>query len=79
MKITKVRVEGFRLLQDVEVSIEAMSTVVVGRNNSGKTSLTEIFERFLGDRPGSFRLEDFSSGTLPQSRCTSVVAKSTPR
>ena len=62
MKITKVRVEGFRLLQDVELAIEPTSTVIVGRNNSGKTSLTEIFERFLGDRPGAFRLEDFSSG-----------------
>jgi len=62
MKITKVRVEGFRLLQDVEVAIEPISTVVVGRNNSGKTSLTEIFARFFGDRLSSFRLEDFSSG-----------------
>lgn len=62
MKITKVRVEGFRLLEDIEVAVEPTSTVIVGRNNSGKTSLTEIFERFLGERPGSFRLEDFSSG-----------------
>lgn len=62
MKITKLRVEGFRLLEDIELTIEPTSTVIVGRNNSGKTSLTELFERFLGDRPGSFRLEDFSSG-----------------
>jgi ABC-type hemin transport system ATPase subunit len=40
MHIQKVRVEGFRLLQDVEIMLEPGSTVIVGRNNSGKTSLT---------------------------------------
>ncbi|NBB39138.1 ATP-dependent nuclease [Sphingobium yanoikuyae] len=63
MKITKVRVEGFRLLEDLEVAIEPTATVIVGRNNSGKTSLTEVFERFLGERASGFRLEDFSAGT----------------
>lgn len=48
MRIEKVKVEGFRLLQDVEIMLEDSSTVVVGRNNSGKTSLTDIFDRFIG-------------------------------
>ena len=46
MRIQKVRVEGFRLLQDVEIMLEPGSTVIVGRNNSGKTSLSDVFERF---------------------------------
>ena len=51
MRIEKVRVEGFRLLQDVEITLEGNSTVIVGRNNSGKTSFTDIFDRFTrGDR-----------------------------
>ncbi|WP_082342872.1 MULTISPECIES: AAA family ATPase [unclassified Shinella] len=61
MYIEKVRVEGFRLLSDVEVMLEATSTVIVGRNNSGKTSLTDVFERFSGDGSRKFRLEDFSA------------------
>ncbi|WP_016767273.1 AAA family ATPase [Vibrio cyclitrophicus] len=61
MTITNVRVEGFRLLKDTHLSIEKNTTVIVGRNNSGKTSLTSIFERFLRDQGKSVRLEDFSS------------------
>lgn len=60
MRIEKVRVEGFRLLQDIEIMLENTSTVIVGRNNSGKTSFTEIFERFASDNGSRFRLEDFS-------------------
>lgn len=62
MRIQKVRVEGFRLLQDVEIMLEPGSTVIVGRNNSGKTSLTDVIERFAGDSGARFRLQDFSEG-----------------
>ncbi len=61
MRIEKVRVEGFRLLQDVEIMLESKSTVIVGRNNSGKTSFTDIFNRFIGESGARFRLEDFSA------------------
>lgn len=62
MHIAKVRIEGFRLLEDVEVLLEPASTVIVGRNNSGKTSLTDVFDRFTGEAGPRFRLEDFSEG-----------------
>ncbi|WP_350327556.1 ATP-dependent nuclease [Pectobacterium aroidearum] len=61
MRIEKVKIEGFRLLQDVEIMLENNSTVIVGRNNSGKTSFTEIFDRFTGRTGAKFRLEDFSA------------------
>lgn len=61
MRIVKIRVEGFRLLQDVEIMLEENATVVVGRNNSGKTSLTDAFDRFIGQNGTRFRLEDFSA------------------
>lgn len=41
--------------------LEPNSTVIVGRNNSGKTSLTDIFDRFTGETGARFRLEDFSA------------------
>lgn len=63
MRIEKVKVEGFRLLQDVEIMLEDSSTVVVGRNNSGKTSLTDVFDRFIGQSGARFRLEDFSAAS----------------
>ncbi|WP_198144860.1 ATP-dependent nuclease [Pseudorhodobacter aquimaris] len=61
IRLTRIHVRGFRLLEDVEMSVEAGSTVIVGRNNSGKTSLTEVLDRFIGDKAGQFRLEDFAA------------------
>jgi predicted ATP-dependent endonuclease of OLD family len=63
IKLTSIRVQGFRLLDDVTIAVEPSSTVIVGRNNSGKTSLAEVFERFLGESRAPFRLEDFSAST----------------
>lgn len=60
MKIHQIQIRNFRLLRDVSLTLEQDVTVVVGRNNSGKTSLTELFRRLLGDRSPSFQLEDFS-------------------
>jgi len=58
--IQKLAIKSFRLLEDVELIIEPTTTVIVGRNNSGKTSMTEIFRRLLStDASPSFRLEDF--------------------
>ena len=59
MIIKKIEVENFRLLKGVELTLEDGATVIVGRNNSGKTSLTELFRRLLSGTP-SFNLEDFS-------------------
>ena len=47
MYIKKVEVKNFRLLKDVTLTLEEKATVIVGRNNSGKTSLTEFFRRLL--------------------------------
>lgn len=71
MRIEKVRVEGFRLHQDVEITLEPNSTVIVGRNNSGKTSFTDVFDRFTGSTGAQFRLEDFSAS----SRAKFLIAK----
>ena len=61
MNITSAKIKNFRLLSDVELALEKKTTVIVGRNNSGKTSLTEVIRRFLGNDSPSFQLEDFST------------------
>ncbi len=66
MHIKEVRIKNFRLLRDIAVGLEDSTTLVVGRNNSGKTSLGELFRRLLGDKPPSFRMEDFSLGCHEQ-------------
>ncbi len=60
MHLHKIEIQNFRLLSKVELLMEQQTTVIVGRNNSGKTSLTELFRRLLGDSTPGFRLEDFS-------------------
>ncbi|HHV6957225.1 TPA: AAA family ATPase, partial [Haemophilus influenzae] len=57
MKIIYVKIKNFRLLSNVELELEKDTTVIVGRNNSGKTSLTEVIRRFLGNDSPSFQLE----------------------
>lgn len=61
MKLRHVQIKNFRLLSDVDLALEDLTTVVVGRNNSGKTSLSEVIRRLLADGSAQFQLEDFSS------------------
>ena len=61
MLIHQVAIKNFRLLADVDLVLEDQTTVIVGRNNSGKTSLSEVMRRLLADGSAAFQLEDFSS------------------
>lgn len=67
MHITSFRVQNFRRLKDVRVDLDADRTIFVGANNSGKTSATHLFRRFLG-RPGrgAFQIYDFSADCWDQ-------------
>lgn len=60
MYLKQIEAKNFRLLYDVRLLLESRTTVIVGRNNSGKTSLTEVMKRLLSDASPSFSLEDFS-------------------
>ena len=66
MNINYVKVENFRLLRDVELGLEDRTTLIVGRNNSGKTSIAELFRRLLADKALNFKIEDFSLGCHEQ-------------
>lgn len=58
MKITNIKIENFRLLDNIEINLEDVTTAIVGKNNSGKTSFSEIFNVFMNSR--RFEFEDFS-------------------
>lgn len=58
MKITNIKIENFRLLDNVEINLEDITTAIVGKNNSGKTSFSEIFNLFMNNK--KFEFEDFS-------------------
>lgn len=61
MILQKIKIENFRLLSQVEMELEDLTTLIVGRNNSGKTSMYEVLRRFLDDRGRGFKIEDFST------------------
>ncbi|MCE1189536.1 MAG: AAA family ATPase [Ignavibacteria bacterium] len=61
MRIEKITVKNFRLLQEISITLDKKTTVIVGRNNSGKTSLTELFRRIVADTAPKFTLDDFNS------------------
>jgi predicted ATP-dependent endonuclease of OLD family len=58
VKITKISAGNFRALQDVTLDLRDSLSLLIGRNNSGKTSLLVLFEKFY--EPGSgFNYNDF--------------------
>lgn len=47
MKIKEIKVENFRLLKDFTLEMEEELSLVIGKNNVGKTSLLVILDKFL--------------------------------
>jgi len=63
MKLIKIKIKNFRLLQDVSVDINEDLSLIIGKNNSGKTSFLTILEKFLSGESSKnkFSFYDFSS------------------
>ncbi len=62
MHIKCFRVENFRRLKSARVDFEQDRTIFVGANNSGKTSATHLFQRFLSQNPRApFQIHDFTA------------------
>ena len=61
MKIKNIKIENFRLLDSTEINLEDITTAIVGKNNSGKTSFSEIFNILMNSK--KFEFEDFSIKT----------------
>ena len=63
MYINKIQIENFRLLKnsilDLENQKEKDLSLLIGKNNSGKTSFIMLFDKFLRSNSG-FTFDDFS-------------------
>ena len=61
MKVFKIEIENFRLLKDFSIDLEQVLSLVLGKNNTGKTSILTILEKFLNqsDR-NKFSFDDFN-------------------
>ena len=60
MKIRKIKVNNFRLLENFEIDLENELSLIIGKNNTGKTSLLAILNKFLNDTGNAFSFDDFN-------------------
>ena len=60
MKIRKIKVNNFRLLENFEIDLENELSLVIGKNNTGKTSLLAILNKFLNESRNAFSFDDFN-------------------
>jgi len=58
MRIKKISVRNFRILQDSTLDFDKDLCLLLGRNNTGKTSFMVLIEKFL--KTGDFNFNDFS-------------------
>lgn len=61
MRVESAHINGYRLFEDESISFDDSTTIIVGRNNRGKTSFVELFYKFFGSgKPAKFSVDDFS-------------------
>lgn len=60
MKLIKATIKNYRLLHNIAVMFDNDTTSIVGKNNSGKTSLSAICKVFLDSSEKNFTFNDFS-------------------
>lgn len=62
MKISKIKVRNYRLLKSFELDLEDELSLVIGKNNCGKTSLLSILDKFIGKKgtTPTFSFDDFN-------------------
>tara|TARA_R110002051_G_scaffold110207_1_gene182827 strand:- start:14307 stop:16388 length:2082 start_codon:yes stop_codon:yes gene_type:complete len=61
MKIKKIKIENYRLLKQFSIDLEEIMSLVIGKNNTGKTSLLTVINSFLnGSDKSRFSFDDFN-------------------
>ena len=60
MKIQQFKISNFRLLKDFSIDLENNLSLIIGKNNTGKTSFLSLLEKFLKGSKNSFSFEDFN-------------------
>ncbi len=61
MEITKIEVKNYRLLKNFSIDLKDELSLVIGKNNTGKTSLLSIMDKFLNSATSDvFSFDDFN-------------------
>lgn len=54
MHLSKIRIQNYRLLIDAELDVDSRSTLIVGRNNTAKTSCIDCINTVLSGKGFSY-------------------------
>lgn len=60
MYLSKISVKNYRLLKDFSVDLEQEMSLIIGKNNSGKTSLLSLLYKIFNWKDGNIRVDDFN-------------------
>jgi predicted ATP-binding protein involved in virulence len=59
VKLSKLKIQNYRLLEDFSLDLSDDLSLVIGKNNTGKTSILNVLDGFL-NKSAKFSFEDFS-------------------
>lgn len=59
MNIFKIHIHNFRLLREFSMDLEVDLSLVIGKNNTGKTSILSVLDKFLNEK-SKFSYDDFN-------------------
>ena len=59
MKIKKINIQNYRLLKDFSLELKSELSLIVGKNNCGKTSVLSVLEKIINKR-SSLTWEDIN-------------------
>ena len=59
MRIYKIEIGNFRLLKNFSIDLEETLSLVIGKNNTGKTSILSVLDKFLNEK-SRFSYDDFN-------------------
>src|SRR6185437_12649171 len=61
MKIFKIQIQNYRLLKDFKIDLKNELSLVIGKNNTGKTSILSALDKFLNQSErNKFSSDDFN-------------------
>lgn len=62
MFLSKITVQNFRLLKEFSIDLEKELSLIIGKNNSGKTSLLYLLDKIFHwrDKGGCIHIDDFN-------------------
>lgn len=75
MQLSKIKIKNYRLLVDAELEVDSQTTLIIGRNNTAKTSCVKCIENILSGVPFSFNDYSLSKRENLYSKIDSYLKK----